>query len=89
MEEDKIVKIPEKKFSTGAISAVVWKNKSKGKNLHEGEDVEFRTVEVTRRRLDKDGNWEVLNTFRVNDLPKVQLVVAEAYKWIVLKGQRD
>ena len=32
---------PEKRFSTGAISATIWKNSGKSKN---GSEVEYRTV---------------------------------------------
>ena len=33
---------PEKKFSTGAISATVWKNTGTSKKT--GEEVEFRSI---------------------------------------------
>lgn len=74
--------IPEKKFSTGAISATVWENQGKSKS---GEAVSFRTVSLQRRYKDKEGNWQSTNTLRINDLPRVSLVLQKAYEYLVLK----
>ena len=76
---------PEKKFSTGAISATVWKNQAKNKRT--GEPVEYRTVTLQRRYADKDGKWQTSNSMRANDLPKASLVLQKAYEYLVLKGQ--
>ena len=77
---------PEKKFSTGVISATIWKNSGTSKK---GEPVEFRTISLQRRYTDKDGNWQSTNSLRINDLPKATLVVNKAYEYIVLKEQAD
>jgi len=77
--------LPEKKFSTGAISATIWKND--GTNKKTGENVEFRTVHLDRRYKDKDGNWQSTSSLRLNDLPKASLVLQKAYEYLVLKGQ--
>ena len=74
--------IPEKKFSTGGLTATVWENQGKGKT---GEEVSFRTVSFQRRYLDKNGEWQSTNTLRVNDLPKASLVLQKAYEYIVMK----
>jgi hypothetical protein len=76
---------PEKKFSTGAISATVWKNQANSKKT--GEPVEFRTVTLQRRYTDKEGKWQTSGSFRVTDLPKATLVLQKAYEYLVLKGQ--
>jgi len=76
---------PEKKFSTGAISATVWKNA--GKNNKTGEPVEFRSVTLQRRYTDKEGKWQTSSNLRINDLPKASLVLQKAYEYLVLKGQ--
>lgn len=73
---------PEKKFSTGAISATVWKNQGQSKN---GEQVEFRTISLQRRYQDKEGKWQTTNSLRVNDLPKAALVLNKAYEYVVMK----
>lgn len=77
--------LPEKKFSTGAISATIWKNN--GKNKKTGEPVDFRTVKLDRRYTDKEGNWQSTSSLRLNDLPKASLVLQKAYEYLVLKGQ--
>jgi hypothetical protein len=77
---------PEKKFSTGVISATIWKNSGTSKK---GEPVEFRTISLQRRYTDKDGNWQSTNSLRINDLPKATLVLNKAYEYIVLKEQAD
>lgn len=75
---------PEKKFSTGAISATVWKNIRQSKD---GKPYETRSVSIERRYTDKTGQWQSTNSLRLNDLPKAALVLEEAYKYIVLNGQ--
>jgi len=47
--------IPEKKFSTGGLTATVWENQGKNK---EGLDVSYRTVSFQRRYMDKNGEWQ-------------------------------
>ena len=77
--------LPEKKFSTGTISATVWKNSGKSKKT--GETVEFRTIQVTKRYQDKEGNWNTTNSLRPDDLPKVILVTQKAYEYCLLKKE--
>jgi hypothetical protein len=74
---------PEKRFSTGAISATVWKNQTTNKRT--GEPVEFQTVSLQRRYMDKEGKWQTSNSLRSNDLPKASLVLNKAYEYIVLR----
>jgi len=74
--------IPEKKFSTGGLTATVWENQGKNK---EGLDVSYRTVSFQRRYMDKNGDWQSTNTLRVNDLPKASLVLQKAYEYLVMK----
>ncbi|MBW2979875.1 hypothetical protein KY360_00480 [Candidatus Woesearchaeota archaeon] len=74
---------PEKKFSTGALSATVWQNQGKSKAT--GEAVTFRTVTFQRRYKDKEGNWQSTSNLRLNDLPRASLVLQKAYEYLVLK----
>jgi len=74
--------IPEKKFSTGAVTATVWQNQGKGRN---NETVSYRTVSLQRRYKDRNGVWQTANSFRVNDLPKASLVLQKAFEYIVLR----
>ena len=74
--------VPEKKFSTGVITATIWQNQGKGKD---GEAVAYRTVSLQRRYKDKNGLWQTANSFRINDLPKASLVLGKAYEYLVLR----
>ena len=85
MEKESTGNQPEKKFSTGAISATVWKNNGTSKKT--GESVEFKTVTLQRRYTDKEGNWQTSSYLRINDLPRASLVLRKAYEYLVLKGQ--
>lgn len=75
-------KQPEKKFTTGAISATVWKNEGKS---DDGTEREFSTVSLERRYKDKEGNWQSTSSLRVTDLPKVALVANKAFEYLVMK----
>ena len=74
--------IPEKRFSTGALSATVWQNEGKSK---EGQDISYRTVTFQRRYKDPNGEWKTANSLRVNDLPKACLVLGKAYEYIIVR----
>ena len=78
--------VPEKKFSTGVITATVWQNQGKGRN---GEAVAYRTASLQRRYKDKNGVWQTANSLRVNDLPKASLVLQKAYEYLVLRETQD
>ena len=76
--------VPERKFSTGVITATVWQNQGKSRN---GEQISYRTVSLQRRYKDKNGVWQTANSLRVNDLPKATLVLQKAYEYTVLREQ--
>jgi hypothetical protein len=84
MEKTKSISdnVPEKKFSTGAISATIWKNSGKTKT---GEATEYRSITLQRRYKDRNDQWQSTNSLRVNDLPKAALVLNKAYEYLVLK----
>jgi len=85
MEQIKIENVsgnmPEKKFSTGGLTATVWENQGKNK---EGLDVSYRTVSFQRRYMDKNGDWQSTNTLRINDLPKASLVLQKNAKCCII-----
>ncbi|MBI2657807.1 hypothetical protein HYX08_03895 [Candidatus Woesearchaeota archaeon] len=74
--------VPEKKFSTGVITATVWQNQGKSRS---GEPVGYRTVSLQRRYKDKSGVWQTANSLRINDLPKAALVLQKAYEYLVIR----
>lgn len=82
---EKEKKMPEKKFSTGAISATVWENKGK----IDGKETTFKTVSFQRRYKDKEDEWQTTNTLRINDLPKAVLVLNKAYEYLVSKSEEN
>ncbi len=75
---------PEKRIKAGAVSATVWKNQAKTTNSEFG-DGSYYTVAIDRRYKDKDGKWQSTTSFRLNDLPRVSLVMQKAYEYLVLK----
>ena len=77
---------PEKKFSTGVITATVWQNQGKSRD---GETISYRTVSLQRRYKDKNGVWQSANSLRVNDLPRASLVLQKAYEYLVLRETQD
>ena len=72
---------PEKKFRAGAVSATVWLNKAT-----EGE---YRSVNLERSYMGKDGKWQTTSSFRASDLPKADLVLRKAYEFISLDGGNE
>ena len=78
--------VPEKKFSTGVITATVWQNQGKGRN---GETASYRTVSLQRRYKDKNGVWQSANSLRVNDLPRASLVLQKAFEYLVIRETHD
>jgi hypothetical protein len=80
-KEDK--NMPEKKFSTGAISATIWNNKAVQQKT--GEAVAYKTISLQRRYQDKQGEWKSTNYLRLNDLPRAALVLNKAYEYLLLK----
>lgn len=69
---------PEKKFVAGSINATIWKNVSQ----KDGKDFSFETISLTRNFKDKNGDWKSTGTFRLNDLPKAELVLKKAYEYL-------
>ncbi len=70
-----------KEFKAGAISATIWENTNKVK----GKDVTFQTVAISRSYKDKEEKWQTTSSFRISDLPKVELVARKAYQYLTLE----
>ncbi|HLC32832.1 MAG TPA: hypothetical protein VJJ82_03330 [Candidatus Nanoarchaeia archaeon] len=85
-QEKEAHNVPEKRFSTGAISATIWKNSTRSK---EGTVFETRSVSLQRRYTDKSGKWQTSSSLRINDLPKATLVLEEAYRFLVLQEKSE
>jgi len=83
MNQGSTANVPEKKFSTGAISATIWRNNAKDPK---GQPVTYNSVSLQRRYKDKNDAWQSTNSLRVNDLPKASLVLQKSYEYLVLRG---
>lgn len=75
-------KEPVKKFSTGTITASVWENEGIGQD---NKPTTFNSVTFQKRYKGKDGEWATANSYNVSDLPKLKIVLDEAYKYLALK----
>ena len=71
---------PEKKFSCGLISASIWANTK----TVEGKAVKLYSVTIDKAYKEGE-DWKHTNSFNIDDLPKVALVVTEAYKYVRLR----
>ena len=81
---EKTGNFPEKKFRAGAISATVWLNKG---HSSKGEETEYQTISLDRHYMDKQGQWQSTNSFRIGDIPKATVVLQKAYEFLVLNEQ--
>lgn len=78
--------LPVKKFSTGVISATIWRNE---RTTKDGKVFETHSVNLQRRYANKNGEWMTSNSLRIADLPKAALVLEEAFKYLVLSGKGE
>ena len=74
---------PEKKIRAGALSATIWRNEGK----KEGQVSTYYTVSIERSFKDKAGEWKHTASLRQDDLPKVTLLLQEAYRWLLLEAR--
>ncbi len=79
---------PIKKFrAAGVLSVAVWENTGTSKRT--GEPVKFHTISTDRRYKNKDGEWKSTGTLRINDIPKMVLLLQKAYEYFVLKDTNN
>ena len=76
---------PVKGFSAGGVRAAVWKREIE----REGVTRELFSVTVEKNYKDKDGNWQKTGFLSTEDIPKAKLLLDEAYRFIVLKGEQQ
>ena len=76
---------PTKRFRAGPIAATVWTNETTNKD---GEIGQYYTISLNRSYKDKEGAWQNTNSFRVNDLPRAQLVLNKAFEWLALTAEQ-
>ena len=72
---------PEKKFRAGQISATIWSNEKE----KDGKKFDVKTIQVTKSYTTDDGKtWKDTNSFNVQDLPKLEVVVQKAKEYLLL-----
>ena len=72
--------LPEKKFRAGAISAT---------SKQTGDPTEYKTISLQRGYKDKNGQWQNTTSFRINDLPRLGLVLRQAYEFAVTNNSQN
>ena len=83
-QENKKV-LPAKKFKAGAITATIWNNEA----FVDGKIASYSTVSLQRTYKDKTGKWQHAQSFRTTDLPKVALVINEAFKELSMSQKNE
>ena len=66
---------PVEKFTCSSISASVWQ--------HDGEKGLFYNVTITRAYKGSEGTWKHSDSFSLNDLEAVSVVLGHAKVWIM------
>ena len=74
-------RLPEKRFTAGAIHATIWQNTA----VKDGKEGHYNTVCLERVYKDKKGNWQSSNSFSAHDLPKLSLVTQKAYEYVTFQ----
>ncbi len=69
---------PIKTLRIGTISLSAWENQGE-------ENKVFHTFTFQRSYKDKDENWKQTQQLRLEDLPKLKILMEEMYKQISLK----
>ena len=70
---------PLKEFRAGGIIVTVWENKTNDNKIY------YTTTIKRTYTLDNGKTFKECNHFSVYDLPKLLLLVGEAYRYIILK----
>ena len=71
---------PAKVFVSRPVEAALWMNEDKSSPAT--RRVEIR---ISRSYQDSGGVWRHTNRFSVGELPKVMLVVQEAYRYLAMR----
>jgi len=72
---------PEKKFTSGRISASIWKNK----RTFDGVETYIYSVTVNKRYQDTAKQWKTTTSFNVNEVPIAISVLQLAYQYVMQK----
>lgn len=70
-----MTKLPIKKLKSGLITISIWQNE---------EGLKSYTLQKAYKEKDSE-EWKYTQSFNLDDLPKVKLLIEEAYKISLLK----
>ncbi len=73
--------MPEKEFKVGTVSATIWPRTVNS----DGETFTAYSVKIQRSYRDQNGEWQETNNFRPQDLPAVETVSGEAFRYLKLR----
>ena len=73
--------VPEKRFFARPISVTIWRE--------DEENTVRREISLSRRFKDKNGCWVATGMLRINDIPKVVMLLQDAYRYIALNPDVD
>ena len=87
MTED--IKMPEKKFRAGQVTATIWKNMQKRKDG--GEFEKLTTCLEKNYGVEENGKtvWKKTSSLDSQDIPKAILVLNKAFEFINLKEETN
>jgi hypothetical protein len=74
---------PVKSFRAGAVEAAIFENE----RTVGGKKLKMSNVVFRRSYKDKDGNWQNSDSFGINDVPKVELLLKKSYEFMLV-GER-
>ena len=67
--------LPAKTIQVGLVKATIWRNTN--------DKATFFSTVLSRSYRDAEGNWHQTDSFRIDDLPVVEKVVALAFEAVV------
>ena len=77
---------PEKRFKCGACEVSIFENVVVTKD---GKEMRNKKASFRKRYKNADGEWKSSNSLDINDIPKIRLLLDEAYKYMVFDRETD
>ena len=77
---------PEKRFKCGACEVSIFENVVETKD---GKEIRNKKVSFRKRYKNADGEWKTASSLDINDIPKVKLLLDEAYRYMVFNKAGD
>ena len=79
--------LPVKKMNIGALNLAVWRNDVRF--ARDGDSRIMYSVTMERRYKDQSGAWQSSGSFRLNDIPKLKLLLEKAYEYLTMEVSED